>query len=89
MAALLILSTWRRSLVAAGLGTGWLLASATSWGASTPSLETRVRQLEDREEIRELLIEYGHRLDTHDGHDRVRPKERQGISLIDQCDHSS
>ena len=43
-------------------------ATALAWAASNnrTTLEARVQQLEDKEAIRDLLMEYGQRLDTGD-----------------------
>jgi uncharacterized protein (TIGR02246 family) len=43
-----------------------LLMSVLAWAQSRPTVEERLRQLEDREEIRTLLLEYGRTLDARD-----------------------
>jgi hypothetical protein len=64
-----ILSTWVRggalalSMVIIGVG-AMSLAARPSGGQS--ELQARVQQLEDEEAIRNLLVEYGRLLDTHD-----------------------
>jgi hypothetical protein len=52
-------------VVIAGLG-GATLARPTAGANDVATLEKRLQKLEDENEIRGLLVEYGHRLDTHD-----------------------
>ena len=42
------------------------LVSASTAGAQTASLETRLQRLEDREQIAQLLVDYGRHLDSRD-----------------------
>jgi uncharacterized protein (TIGR02246 family) len=48
------------------LGFSWLLQAGAAQERKKPSIEVRLRALEDREEIRRLLIEYGQTLDRRD-----------------------
>jgi hypothetical protein len=48
------------------MGIVLLGSSSAPPGEKTPSLESRLKQLEDREEIRELLMDYGRFLDRRD-----------------------
>lgn len=43
-----------------------LVASATAWAQAKPSIEARLQILEDKEEIRTLLLDYGRTLDARD-----------------------
>jgi len=43
-----------------------LLASAMAWAQAKPSIEARLQLLEDKEEIRTLLLDYGRTLDARD-----------------------
>lgn len=43
-----------------------LLASAIAWAQAKPSMEARLQLLEDKEEIRTLLLDYGRTLDARD-----------------------
>jgi hypothetical protein len=52
-------------VVGAGLG-GATLARPTAGANDVATLEKRLQKLEDQNEIRDLLVDYGHRLDTHD-----------------------
>ncbi len=52
-------------VVGAGLG-GATLARPTAGASDIATLEKRLQKLEDENEIRALLVDYGHRLDTHD-----------------------
>ena len=36
------------------------------WAQSTPSVEARLRRFEDKEEIAQLLLDYGRHLDARD-----------------------
>ncbi len=81
----------RRRLFGAGAGIAALLLAssaaqcAPARGAFTPAqfraLEARVQVLEDKDAIRELLVQYGHTLDTHDlaGYSRLFAKDGEWI----------
>lgn len=43
-----------------------LLASVMAWPQAKPSIEARLQILEDKEEIRTLLLDYGRTLDARD-----------------------
>jgi uncharacterized protein (TIGR02246 family) len=45
---------------------GFFMVAALAWAQTKPTVEERLRVLEDREEIRTLLLEYGRTLDARD-----------------------
>ena len=54
------------ALAAAGITAAAFTWSAPAIAQGSRSLETRVKAIEDEQQIRDLLIEYGHDLDTKD-----------------------
>jgi 3-phenylpropionate/cinnamic acid dioxygenase small subunit len=54
------------ALAAAGITGAAFTWSAPAMAQSSRSLEARVKAIEDEQQIRDLLIEYGHLLDTKD-----------------------
>ncbi|HEY4772528.1 MAG TPA: nuclear transport factor 2 family protein, partial [Steroidobacteraceae bacterium] len=67
MTTIINIEQWFKCAVAAAalaVSTGALVLPASA--ADKPSLEARVRKLDDEAQIRHLLVEYGHALDTRD-----------------------
>jgi hypothetical protein len=71
MLAVTNLGQWYK-YAAVATAAGAISAGIVAWSApasaqgSRSSLEARMRIIEDKEQIHDLLIEYGHDLDTHD-----------------------
>ena len=61
-------SSWARTLTAVALAVvvTVLVMQRQPLGAAQTGVESRVQKLEDQEAIRQLLVEYGHDLDTLD-----------------------
>ena len=59
-------------------GEEWVTEGPVSGGSHAPSLEQRLRVLEDEREIRELIVRYAQRLDARDHHGYAQLFAREG-----------
>ena len=68
------------ALVVLAAGTGAIRAAAPTQ-ADFDALQARVQEVQDRQEIAQLLVEYGHLLDTHDlvGYSRLFARQGEWI----------